>query len=121
MLSGVLHSERAVKVNIEIMRAFVRMRAIALRIRDFARRLDQLEAHYDGQFKVVFDAIRRLMARRRRRGRVIGFRPSTSRDVGSGRYFLPPPPVLFATPIGERGSPNSGISVPGGPPASAAL
>jgi hypothetical protein len=75
MLSSVLRSERAVQVNIEIMRTFVRMRALVLHHKDLARRLDELEAHYDDQFKIVFDAIRRLMAPpRRKRPRAIGFR-----------------------------------------------
>src|SRR5262245_13174006 len=62
MLSSVLRSERAVLVNIEIMRAFVRMRQLLAANADLARRLDALEKRYDSQFKVVFDAIRELMA-----------------------------------------------------------
>ena len=62
MLSSILSSERAVQVNIEIMRAFVRLRALIASNKDLARRLDELEKKYDSQFKVVFDAIRRLMA-----------------------------------------------------------
>lgn len=75
MLSSVLHSARAVAVNVEIMRAFVRLRRFALGYGDLARRIDELESKYDAQFKVVFDAIRALMepapAREKRR---IGFR-----------------------------------------------
>ncbi len=56
MLSGVLHSERAVRVNVEIMRAFVRMRAAFAQHKDLSRRLDHLEARYDKQFGVVFQA-----------------------------------------------------------------
>jgi len=62
MLSSVLRSERAVQVNVEIMRAFVRLRELIGRNRDLARRLDDLESKYDRQFKVVFDAMRELMA-----------------------------------------------------------
>jgi hypothetical protein len=62
MLSSVLRSSRAVQVNIEIMRAFVRIREMAMNHGDLARRLDALEAKYDGQFRVVFDAMRQLMA-----------------------------------------------------------
>jgi hypothetical protein len=62
MLSSVLRSERAVLVNIEIMRAFVRMRQLLAANADLARRLEALEKKYDAQFKVVFDAIRDLMA-----------------------------------------------------------
>jgi hypothetical protein len=61
MLSGVLRSPRAVQVNIEIMRAFVRLRRILTEHKDLARKLDALERKYDTQFKVVFDAIRKLM------------------------------------------------------------
>jgi hypothetical protein len=61
MLSSILRSDRAVKVNIEIMRTFVRLRQMAITHRDLARRLDELESKYDAQFKVVFDAIRKLM------------------------------------------------------------
>ncbi len=62
MLSSVLRSKRAVRVNIEIMRAFVRLRQMISTNKDLARRLDDLEKKYDHQFKVVFDAIRQLMA-----------------------------------------------------------
>jgi hypothetical protein len=62
MLSSVLNSERAIKVNIEIMRAFVRLRQILASNKELAKRLDELEKKYDAQFKLVFDAIRQLMA-----------------------------------------------------------
>lgn len=61
MLSSVLRSERAVRVNIQIMRAFVKMRELLGAQVEFARRLDTLEAKYDEQFAVVFSAIRQLM------------------------------------------------------------
>ena len=61
MLSSVLRSPRAVSVNAEIMRAFVRLRTTLAEHRDLAVRLDGLEGKYDRQFKVVFDAIRALM------------------------------------------------------------
>ena len=61
MLSSVLRSERAVLVNIEIMRAFVRLRRILASNVELARKLNELEAKYDTQFKVVFDTIRELM------------------------------------------------------------
>ena len=73
MLSSVLKSKRAVQVNIEIMRAFVRLRAIMSTHKDLARRLDQLEKKYDAQFKVVFDAIRQLMTLPEPGKRKIGF------------------------------------------------
>jgi len=62
MLSGILNSTRAVQVNIEIMRAFVRLRQMLSTHKDFERKLIALEKKYDEQFKVVFDAIRALMA-----------------------------------------------------------
>jgi hypothetical protein len=62
MLSSVLRSPQAVHVNIEIMRAFVRLRQMLASHADLARRLNELEKKYDAQFRVVFDAIRELMA-----------------------------------------------------------
>jgi hypothetical protein len=62
MLSSVLNSERAVQVNIEIMRTFVRLRRLLASHADLARKLEALEKRYDAQFKIVFDAIRQLMA-----------------------------------------------------------
>jgi hypothetical protein len=61
MLSSVLRSPRAVRVNIEVMRAFVRMRAMLGEHETLARRIDKLERKYDRRFKVVFDAIRSLI------------------------------------------------------------
>ena len=61
MLSSVLNSPRAIAVNIEIMRAFVRLRQLIASHADLARKLAALEKKYDSQFKIVFDAIRELM------------------------------------------------------------
>ena len=61
MLSSVLRSKRAIQVNIEIMRAFVRLRRILASHAELARKLDAMEKKYDGQFRIVFDAIRELM------------------------------------------------------------
>jgi hypothetical protein len=61
MLSSVLRSPRAVAVNIEIMRAFVRLRQMLFSHADLARKVEALENKYDSQFKVVFDALRQLM------------------------------------------------------------
>lgn len=74
MLSTVLRSERAVRVNVEIMRAFVRLRTMLAGNADLARKLIALEKKYDAQFKVVFDAIRELMAEPPKPRRRIGFR-----------------------------------------------
>ena len=62
MLSSVLKSKRAVHVNIEIMRAFVKLREMLASHKDLALKLAEMEKKYDSQFKVVFDAIRELMA-----------------------------------------------------------
>jgi hypothetical protein len=61
MLSSVLNSQRAVQVNIAIMRTFVRLRQMLISNAELARKLKQVERKYDHQFKVVFDAIRQLM------------------------------------------------------------
>ncbi len=62
MLSSVLRSPRAVAVNIEIMRAFVRLRRLTLSVKELATKVEALEQKYDGQFGLVFDAIKELMA-----------------------------------------------------------
>ncbi len=73
MLSSVLRSERAVLVNIEIMRTFVRLREMLASNAELARRLNELEKKYDAQFRAVFDAIRQLMAPPPRPKQRIGF------------------------------------------------
>jgi hypothetical protein len=73
MLSSVLRSPRAVAVNIEIMRAFVRLRQMLLSHADLARKIESLESKYDGQFKIVFDALRQLMQPPEKPKRPIGF------------------------------------------------
>ena len=75
MLSSVLHSERAVLVNVEIMRAFVRLRELLATHKDLLRRIEALERKYDAKFKVIFEAIRQLMAPPEAPRRRIGFRP----------------------------------------------
>ncbi len=74
MLSSVLHSPRAIRVNIEIMRAFVRLRSLLALHTDLARRLDEIESRYDGQFRVVFEAIRELTMPPEPPRRQIGFK-----------------------------------------------
>ncbi len=73
MLSSVLNSERAVQVNIEIMRTFVRLRQMLASNAELARKLEELEKKYDAQFKVVFDAIRQLMTPPEPKRKQIGF------------------------------------------------
>ena len=74
MLSSVLNSEHAVEVNILIMRAFVKLRRLLATNADLARKVDALERRYDGQFKVIFDAIRQLMKPPELKRRPAGFR-----------------------------------------------
>lgn len=79
MLSSVLQSERAIQVNIAIMRTFVRLRDMIASHKDLARRLDELERKYDSQFRVVFDAIWELMAPPASPRRRIGFQREGAR------------------------------------------
>lgn len=74
MLSGVLKSPRAVQVDIQIMRTFVRLREMLVSNETLNERLDELEENYDAKFKVVFRAIRQLMKAPERGRREIGFR-----------------------------------------------
>jgi uncharacterized protein YjcR len=74
MLSSVLRSQRAIQVNIEIMRAFIRLRRMLASHVELARKLDALEKKYDAQFKQVFEAIRQLMAPPEPKRWPIGFR-----------------------------------------------
>lgn len=73
MLSSILRSPRAIAVNIEIMRAFVRLREALTSHKDLARKFAALEAKYDAQFKTVFEAIRQLMIPPTTKRRGIGF------------------------------------------------
>ena len=74
MLSSVLNSDRAIQVNIEIMRTFVNLRRMLASNGELAGKLKELESKYDRQFKVVFDAIRRLMSPAPCARKPIGFR-----------------------------------------------
>lgn len=76
MLSSVLNSERAINVNIEIIRAFVKLRKILSSTEELSQKLDALERKYhehDEQFKVIFEAIRQLMDQPKLKPRQIGF------------------------------------------------
>jgi hypothetical protein len=88
MLSSVLNSERAIQVNVEIMRAFVRLRQTLASHAELARQLAQLEQKSDAQFRVVFDAIRELMAPPKTERRRIGFEVR-ERRARYGRYAAP--------------------------------
>jgi hypothetical protein len=73
MLSSVLNSDRAIQMNIAIMRAFVRMRRMLLAHEELACKVDALERKVDARFRAVFDAIRALMEPPKPPGRRIGF------------------------------------------------
>jgi hypothetical protein len=73
MLSSVLKSDRAIKVNIDIMRTFAKLREMIASHKDLARRLDELEKKYDKQFSIVFEAIRQLMVPPEPKRKKIGF------------------------------------------------
>lgn len=79
MLSSVLHSSRAIEVNVAIMRTFVQLRRLMDSNRELARKIEAMEKKYDEQFAVVFDAIKLLVAedaaRKSQPKRPIGFRP----------------------------------------------
>ena len=74
MLSSVLKSERAVQVNIIIMRTFVRLRRMLASNEELSRKLHEMEKKYDEQFRVVFDAIRKLLTPPEKTKRQIGFK-----------------------------------------------
>ena len=73
MLSSVLRSQRAVEVNIAIMRTFVQLRRLMDSNRDLAQKIGEMEEKYDGQFRIVFDAIRQLITPPAQPSRELGF------------------------------------------------
>ena len=73
MLSSVLKSDRAIKVNIQIMRTFTRLRRMLLTHEELKRKIEDMEERYDSQFKVVFDAIKQLMIEKKQPKKKIGF------------------------------------------------
>lgn len=79
MLSSVLNSERAIEVNIQIMRTFIKLREMLLTHKDLQRKIEDLEKKYDAQFKVVFDAIRQLVSPPEPKKKKIGFEVRESR------------------------------------------
>jgi hypothetical protein len=97
MLSSVLRSPRAVAVNVQIMRAFVRLREILAESADLSRRLDDLEQRYDEQFKIIIQAIQALTAPPVRPRNPVGFRPCVT--LGTR-----PPPRTRSPRHSRRGS-----------------
>jgi hypothetical protein len=80
MLSSVLNSDRAIEVNIAIMRAFVQLRKMIASNEELARKLDELEEKYDEQFRIVFEAIRALIDQDEKPPKKIGFEVSEDRS-----------------------------------------
>ena len=97
MLSSVLRSRRAVQVNIEIMRAFVRLRRLLASHKDLARKLDSLERKYDSQFKVVFDALADACA--------ITEIPQPNSVKSRANLYTAPYVPKRVEPLGKRGAP----------------
>ena len=87
MLSSILRSKRAIQVNVQIIRTFVRLRQMIASQANLARRLNELEKKYDSQFGMVFDAIRQLMAQPAPKEKKVGFRAREreARYKASGR------------------------------------
>ncbi len=75
MLSSVLNSDRAIQVNIEIMRTFIKIRNILSEHKDLLKRLDSMERNYDRQFRIVFQIIRELNSPEEKNRKQIGFKP----------------------------------------------
>lgn len=116
MLSSVLHSARAAKVNIGIMRAFVRLRRLLRQNTEFARKLAALEQKYDAQFRVVFEAIRALMDPPARPKRRIGFLAEKHDAVETTATHGPAAPTVSPnsrTPASRRvAASNSNNAIP---------
>jgi len=74
MLSSVLNSERAITVNIQIMRTFTKLREMLATHKELKQKIEEMEEKYDAQFKIVFDAIRQIMASPEAKEKKIGFR-----------------------------------------------
>ena len=90
MLSSVLRSKRAVRVNIEIMRAFVRLRQFLSAHKELEQKLEEMEMKYDEQFQVVFEAIRQLMTPPEPARKKIGFEAKeAAASYGKGKSVTP--------------------------------
>lgn len=73
MLSSVLHSDRAIQVNIQIMRTFIKLREMLSTHMELKRKIEEMESRYDQQFKIVFEAIRKILESSERPKKNIGF------------------------------------------------
>ena len=74
MLSSVINSERAIKINIHIIKTFVRLRELIISNKELAKKIEELEKKYDKQFQVVFDAIKELISTKNEPLNPIGFK-----------------------------------------------
>lgn len=74
MLSSVLNSERAIQVNIQIIRIFTRMRRFLVHYKDLKEKIEKMEQKYDSQFQAVFEAIKRLIQEEENPKKVMGFK-----------------------------------------------
>ena len=81
MLSSILSSDRAIVVNIQIMRTFVKLREMISTHKDLAKKLSELEKKYDGQFQIVFEAIRQIVEVEEKPRKKIGFLAKDRRAV----------------------------------------
>ena len=77
MLSSILNSDKAVAVNIQIMRTFTKLRALLVTHADLRHKIEDMEKKYDYQFKIVFDAIKRLLEAPEKSKEPFGFHPRT--------------------------------------------
>ena len=73
MLSGVLNSERAIKVNIQIIRIFTRLRNFLIHYKDLKEKIEKMERKYDKQFRIVFEAIKQLIQEEEKPKKIMGF------------------------------------------------
>lgn len=81
MLSSVLNSERAIHVNIQIIRTFVKLREMLANNAELREKIEDMEKKYDKQFRIVFDAIKRLLHKDPEPKRPIGFRLDENKEL----------------------------------------
>ena len=85
MLSSVLNSDRAIGVNIAIMRAFVKLRVMLASHKDLTRKIAELEKKYDEQFAIVFEAIQHILEEDEKPKKKIGYLKESQAKYGKGR------------------------------------
>ena len=100
-----LRSKRAVAVNVQIMRTFVRLRLLLASNAELAKKLEELELKYDHQFKVVFDAIRQLMMPAEPKRKQIGFTKAKKRIEST------PNPLRVGRIVSGIGSRGGGLGL----------